>query len=87
MANNKNVIVMTDQEGEYEALYVDGNLISEASSLGEGDSFGFWGEMTQKYNFQMSDIQKFEVSNEDNSELMMCGSFPDTLSEFKTQYV
>lgn len=82
----KRIIILKSQDGDWEGLYVDGNLIEEGHILGEGNNRMFLLEQAEKFNFTSKDVEWIEVNNEDDFDLLSFGSFPETLSELSGDY-
>lgn len=66
---------------DWEALYINGNLIDEGHHL---DSPISWIEWTNKYKLESLDI--YFIKDEDIEELESSGSFPLTIEELKGNY-
>jgi hypothetical protein len=79
------VIILTSQDGDWEGLFINGNLIDEGHTLGEGDR-AYLLEKSEEYGFTSKDIGGGEVNDEDNEYLMQFGGFPGGLSDLKGSY-
>lgn len=81
----KRAIRLYTIDGEYEALYIDGNLIDEGEELGEGCNFTYLLRMSETYCFSYNDFTECELSEIDDSEVCMYG-FPSSLIDLKGVY-
>ncbi len=70
---------------DWEGLYIDGKLIEEGHSLGEGDTL-FILKMAEEFGFTSADVTMENVIDEDEIELSNVGSFPQNVSELKGKY-
>lgn len=75
----KRVVILTTQCGDWEGLFVDGDLIDEGHHLGEGDR-NFMLKQAEKYDFKSSDILRCEINDTDEEMMSMSGNFPITLA-------
>jgi hypothetical protein len=80
------VLILSSQDGDWEGLFIDGNLIDESETLGEGASKTYLLEMSERYNFSTNDVSYLDVNDDDNEELMLSGNFPTELSELSGEY-
>lgn len=80
------VLILNTQSGDWEAMYIDGKLIDEGHTLGEGNNFYFLLEMAEKYGFTRADIQSAELNAVDDEEVSSGGSMPQSLSELTGSY-
>jgi len=82
----KRVVILTTQNGDWEALFIDGKRITEGHTLGEGYSRAFLLEMAEMYNFKFKDVLECEIKNEDEAEIEKRGQFPKELSTLTGKY-
>lgn len=82
----KRVVILSDQDGDWEALYIDGKLIDEGHTLGEGNHRIYLLEQSEKYNFKSKDIIEDAVNDIDNEMVMDRGNFPKSLDELNGIY-
>lgn len=80
------ILVLTTQSGDWEGLFIDGELISEGHNLGQGNSKKFWIDMSKKYDFLSEDIVEKELTDEDEEYMEDSGNFPNNISELKGEY-
>ena len=80
------VIILNSQNGDWEGLFVNGELVDEGHVLGEGYNKQYMMELPEKYKVKASDIKFKEVNDEDENYLYDYGSFPKTLKELKGNY-
>lgn len=80
------IVCLSTQCGDWEALYVNGTLISERHRLAEGNSKQFWFSMYKKYDFEPKDIEYKELNDVDEDFAMDYGSFHKELSDFNGKY-
>ena len=80
------IVVLSTQSGDWEALYVNGELIEEGHHLGEGSPREFWLEMYNKYNFTPKDIVYCELNDIDEEYAENYGSFHGELDSFNGKY-
>jgi len=82
----KRVVILMSQDGDWEALYIDGKEVNQGHVLGEGDSKLYLLRMAKQYDFTIDDVCLKEVIDEDEDMLAMQGSFPTKLSSLKGKY-
>jgi hypothetical protein len=82
----KRVVILSTQDGDWEGLYIDGQLIDEGHTLGQGHSKTYLLRMSEEYKFTSKDIIYAELIHEDNDEANDDGCFKKSLSEFKGVY-
>lgn len=78
------IIVLNTQCGDWEGLFINGVLISEGHTLGEGNQKKFWLKVFKQYN--VDDITEKYLCDEDDEFLNDVGSFPQTIKELKGEY-
>lgn len=76
------VLLLSSQEGDWEGLYVNGEIVDQGHRIDRDDFL----ELAEKYNFKSSDVRKKELTNEDEEETSMSGRFPRLLSELAGNY-
>jgi len=76
------IIVLSSQEGDWEGVYVSGELEAEDHSL---NNKKFWWDLGKTYG---SDgvLSFHELQDEDEKELQEVGNLPEHISELKCQY-
>ena len=79
------VRILSTQSGDWEGLFINGELVREGHTLEEGDRT-FMLEMSDKYGFRLSDVESFEITDEDDKLLYEYGCFPKTITELSGQY-
>jgi len=80
------VIVLQTQSADWEALYINGNLIDEGSELGEGLNRLYFLRKAEEYDFSSKDIKFLEISNDDEELVSRSGCFPDVIYELHGDY-
>lgn len=80
------VLILKTQSGDWEALYIEGKLIDEGHTLGEGDSRLFMLKQAELHGFKSSDVRVKELCDEDEEEVSCSGNLPNTLSELTGSY-
>jgi len=80
------VLILKSCDGDWEGLFINGNLIDEGHTLGEGGAETYLLEKSEEYNFTSKDVKVDSVTQEDDKYLMQYGSFPSELSELKGEY-
>lgn len=80
------IVCLSTQCGDWEALYVNDELIEEGHHLGEGRAKEFWFKMYKKYDFEPSEIEYKELNDVDEEFAMRYGSFHKNLSNFNGKY-
>lgn len=79
------VLILNTCDG-YEAIYIDGKLIDEGETLGEGDSRLYLLKMSENYGFDSSDVEEKYLTDIDDIFVNDKGSFPFDLSSLKDKY-
>lgn len=77
--------LLQSQTGDWEGLFINGVLVDEAHELGAGER-SYWVKSTQRYNYDIDDLEVIEVNDIDEEYLCDCGSFPTNLYELNGQY-
>jgi len=80
----KRVVILNADD--WQACYVDGKVIEQNHSLGEGYGLlHFLREASKEYNFTLDDIEEIWWNEEDDEDdiLDKFGQFPENLSELK----
>lgn len=80
------VLVLTSQNGDWEGLFVNEDLVSEGHKFYDGRSRFFLLELAEKYGFTSKDVREAEVNREDDVDLYLRGSFPEKLYALKGTY-
>ncbi len=81
------VLILNSEDGDWEGLFINGNLIDEGHTLGEGRADTYLLEKSEEYNFNSKDVISCCVTQEDDKYLMKFGSFPSELSKLKGKYL
>jgi len=81
-----NVLILNSEEDSWEGLFIDGNLIDQGHTLGEGRADTYLLEKSEEYNFKLKDVKSCCVNEKDDEYLMKFGGFPSKLSELKGKY-
>ena len=80
------VRVLSTQDGDWEALFIDGKLIDQGHVLGDGGHKTYLLEKAEQYGFKCSDIQFHELTDEDDECLCDNGKFPYEINKLKGDY-
>lgn len=79
-------ILLTSDDG-YEALYLDGQLVTEGNPINEGFSrTKIFTTLAEDNNFVLSEMREKVLSAEDNDTVAEYGSFHQYLYEYEEQY-
>lgn len=83
----KKVLILTSIDGDWEGIYVDGDLKAQAHTLGEGGNRLFLLRMAEVHNFKADDVVVAECNHPDDSQyLMQHGYLPLSTGELKGNY-
>jgi len=80
------VLILNSEDGDWEGLFIDGKLIDQGHTLGEGNAATYLLEKPEEYNFSSKNIESCCVTQEDDEYLMKFGGFPSQLSKLKGEY-
>lgn len=80
------VLILKTQDGDWEGMYVDGTLISQGHTLGDGNNFFYLLEMSEKYGFTRKDVRSAELKENDGNLLMNIGALPKELNSLLNTY-
>lgn len=84
---SKRVKVLTTQDGEWSALFIDGKLIDQDEILGEGDAIRYWVNLAVLHNFTGDDIAFHYMCDADNTECNDSGGLHvENISELEGAY-
>ncbi len=72
--------------GDWEGLFIDGELVTEGHNIGEGSPEIFWLDIASKYKIISADLMVKELIELDDEELAEIGTFPKSLSMLKGDY-
>ncbi|MBT6051742.1 MAG: hypothetical protein HOG49_33480 [Candidatus Scalindua sp.] len=75
------VLILTSGSGNWEGIYINGELHDEGHTLGDGDSRLYLMKVAEGFNFKVKDITVDEVTDEDDSYLYKMGRFPKLLED------
>lgn len=78
--------VLILESDDWNGLYINGNLIDEGHTLGEGDSILYLLEKSEDYGFDSSDVKVKFIEDVDDEYLNKFGSFPSDITELKGDY-
>jgi hypothetical protein len=76
------VINLHSQSGDWEALYVNGEMIAEGHRINRHE----WLVYAEIYKYTSMDIKSKTLSNNDDEDTQSFGSFYRTLLEFDEDY-
>lgn len=79
------VLILSTQEGDWEAIYIGENCIDQGHTIEKGDRL-YLLKKAEKYGFKSSDVIIKEANDEDDEYAMNYGSFPNQISELKGNY-
>lgn len=82
---SNDVLILITSEGDWESLFINGELVSEGHNLGGGDRL-YLLKMSEKYSFKSSDVRIKYLNVDDDKYLSDVGSFPSSLSELSGKY-
>lgn len=78
----KRVIILSTQDGDWEALYIDGKLHTEGHTIGEGDRFYIWKQGIE-HGFTPKDISFRTLDDDDELIAMETGVMPDSIEKYE----
>lgn len=79
------VIILISPNGDWEGLFIDGQLISEGHTLGQGDRL-YLLKTAEEYDFKSDDVKVITICDEDEQYLMKYGAFPERIDILKGDY-
>jgi hypothetical protein len=79
-------ILLRSQDGDWEGVFVDGKLIAEDHTIGEGNSIKWWLDFSRKYDVVSEDLTVHELNDADEKRLEFYGSLPDNLKHLSGTY-
>jgi hypothetical protein len=83
--NHKRVVLLNGED--WQGFYVNGKIVSQAHNLGEGRGLlHFLQQTSREYGFQLSDIDQFTCSDEDEKLFSEQGSLPLDFKDLKGNY-
>lgn len=83
----KRVLILTSIDGDWEGIYIDGKLMAQAHTLGEGSNRLFLLRMSETHNFTSEDVVEKECNHVDDAKFLnLEGRFPDNVADLKGQY-
>lgn len=71
---------------DWEGIYIDGELIDQGHTLGDGNHTLYLLKLSEKYNFKSKDVKIYELNDEDVDEVYESGELPKKLSKLKGNY-
>ena len=83
----KRVLILKSQEGDWEGLYINNQLIDEAHVLGEGRAQMYIIRKSEEYNFTSDDVAENELNDEDEKIISISGGLPLDLRDLKGKYL
>ena len=85
--SSKKALILQSQEGDWEGLFINGELVDEGHTLNQGTHpFIYCLQIAEKYGVVSTDVEIKYTLDEDEEYLMSYGRFPKQLSELKGQY-
>lgn len=69
------------QVDDYEAIYLDGELLDQAHKLGEGNSRTYLLRMAETYGFSSKDITERFLEDDLAMHIYESGTFPNNLKD------
>lgn len=81
------ILILRTQEGDWEGLFIDNDLIDEGHVLGEGNSTTYLLEKAEEYGFSSKDIKEKELNDIDEKGIAINGCFPDSLTKLSGDYI
>lgn len=80
------VVILTTQSGDWEGMFIDGELISEGHHLG-GNNRMFMMQMGEKYKFTSGMVREKYLDDNDDEMMETRGSFPKNIVDLKGEYI
>jgi len=81
------VLVLRSSEGDWEGLFIGGELIDEGHRLGDPDTQIYLLKKSEEYGFTSSDVEfKWIENSKDEGYLYSMGCFPKKLEELDGDY-
>jgi hypothetical protein len=74
-------LLLRTQDGDWEALYIDKELISQAHTVGEGERHFIW-RKCHEAGITPDDLVEKELDDEDEDYAMMCGNMPENIDKY-----
>lgn len=74
-------LILSDQDGGWEALYCEGELIDEGHHIGEGDREFIW-KAGIEHGFSPNDIQYATLDDKDEEYAMSHGNMPKNILKY-----
>ena len=82
----KRVVLLNTLSGDWQGIYVDGRLIEEGHTIGEGCNMYFWVNLAHVYNISVDDIIVRDLIGIDSYDVENIGNFPLDLFKLKGRY-
>jgi len=80
------VKILNTQCGDWEGLYINGELIDEGHSLGEGNRVAYFFTLCTEHNITYDDIEFHELCDTDDTQIGNYGAMPSNLSKLTVEY-
>ncbi len=80
------LIVLKSNNGDWEGLYANGQLVEEGHKLGEGTPIDFWAKILREYNAYLEQVKFLYITDDDDDLLARRGSFPKEMSQLLGVY-
>ena len=80
------VYLLSTQSGDWEGLYIKGELIQEGHVLGEGKEPQFWLDIASMYGVKSDDLIIKDLEDEDNDNAESIGSLPFKFTDLVGSY-
>lgn len=84
---NKKVLVLNSTHDSYEGLYVDGKCVDQYEHLEQGEErLTYFIGMSDKYNFDLRDVEFKWLTDEDENKLCEIGFLPSDINKLNGGY-
>ena len=79
----KRVVILSSQQGDWEAFYVDGKVIEQSHEIRCMDLLDY----SRIHKFDSCDVLSIEAEDKDETIAYETGAFPDHLDKLKGEYL
>lgn len=78
------IVILNTQSGDWSGLFIDGKLITEGHTIGEGSSIEFWFDLGKSY--PNSTLETKTLGDRDEHDIMDSGQYYLYLDHFREKY-
>ncbi|QQO97020.1 hypothetical protein Nekkels1_20 [Cellulophaga phage Nekkels_1] len=82
----KQVIILSTDSGDWEGMYINGKLIDEGHTLGEGNNKIYLLEQSEIHGFNSGDVEFKELTESDSENVANYGCMLDSISDYIDAY-